>query len=185
MWSFFAGSFWEGADEDRTSLGDGVRWGRGHFHPGRLLFRRGSAACGASRGHRAPPWGSGEETEISVEVAGFPAPGVGGVAVLELGYDPNVREVQGSRGTSGFTVLCSCVDNLNGRVKFIVVNPTEGVSSGPVAALKVRRRSLQDPRFSLTPSALELVDGNNVKIPSATFGLWLGGAPRYFAGSGR
>lgn len=129
--------------------------------------------------------GVGEETEISVEVVGFPAPGVGGVAVLELGYDPNVLEIQGIRGKSGFTVLCSCVDNLNGRVKFIVVNPTEGVSSGPVAALKVRRRSLQDPRFSLTPSALELVDGNNVKIPSATFGLWLGGAPRYFAGSGR
>jgi|GEM_PF-4333976 len=129
--------------------------------------------------------GVGEETEIPVEVVDFPAPGVAGVAILDLRYDPSVLEIQGIQGKNGFTVLCSCVDHLNGRVKFIVVNPTEGISSGPIASLKVRRLSPQDPRFSLAPSALELVDANNVKIPSGNFSLQLGGAPRYFTSRGR
>ncbi len=129
--------------------------------------------------------GVGEETEIPVEVVDFPAPGVAGVAIFDLRYDPAVLEIQGIQGKNGFAVLCSCVDHLNGRVKFILVNPTEGISSGPVAVLKVRRLAPQAPRFSLAPSALELVDGNNVKIPSAAFALQLGGAPRYFTARGR
>jgi hypothetical protein len=77
------------------------------------------------------------------------------------------------------------VDSRNGRVKFIAVNPTEGISSGPVTTLKVRRLSPQDPRFSLAPSALELVDASNVKIPSGNFSIQLGSAPQYFASRGK
>jgi hypothetical protein len=129
--------------------------------------------------------GVGEETEIPVEVLDFPAPGVAGLAILDLRYDPSVLEIQGIQGQNGFQVLCACVDNRDGRVKFIAVNPTEGISSGPVATLKVRRLSPQDPRFSLASSALELVDASNVKIPSGNFSIQLGGAPRYFATRGK
>lgn len=129
--------------------------------------------------------GVGEETEIPVEVLDFPAPGVAGLAILDLRYDPSVLEIQGIQGQNGFQVLCACVDNRNGRVKFIAVNPTEGISSGPVTTLKVRRLSPQDPRFSLASSALELVDASNVKIPSGNFSIQLGGAPRYFASRGK
>jgi len=129
--------------------------------------------------------GVGEETEIPGEVIDFPAPGVAGIAILDLRYDPSVLKIQGIQGKNGFTVLCFCVDHLNGQAKFIAVNPTEGIPSGPIASLKVRRLSSQDPRFFLASSALELVDASNVKIPSGTFAIQLGGAPRYFTSRGR
>jgi len=46
--------------------------------------------------------GVGEETEIPVEVVDFPAPGVAGVAILDLRYDPSVLEIQGIQGKNGF-----------------------------------------------------------------------------------
>lgn len=97
----------------------------------------------------------GEEVEIPVEVWGFPPPGVAGVAVLGLRYDPAALEIRGMTSGNGFNVLCYCVNNADGVVKFIAVNPAEGISAGPVAVLRARRLSKEDPRFSLVAQDLE------------------------------
>ncbi|MCX7751031.1 MAG: hypothetical protein N2320_05800 [Candidatus Bipolaricaulota bacterium] len=124
--------------------------------------------------------GVGQEVEIPLEVVGFPSPGVGGVVVQELRYRPGVLEVRGIEGRNGFSVLCSCIDNTGGRVKFALVNPADGLSSGLVGVLKGVRVGTGDPQFALDPAAVQVVDGANVLLPGTGFAIRLGGAPLYW-----
>jgi hypothetical protein len=120
----------------------------------------------------------GQELQIPLEVVEFPAPGVGGVALLDLGYDPAVLEVLGVEGRGGFVLLCSCVNNATGRVKCVLVNPTGGITTGPVGTLRVRRVGAGDPRFRLDPASVQVVDAANAPVPG--FAIRLGGAPLYW-----
>ncbi|MFN3347214.1 MAG: hypothetical protein ACK42E_05345 [Candidatus Bipolaricaulaceae bacterium] len=119
----------------------------------------------------------GEEVEIPLEVVGFPAPGVGGVLVGDLRYDPAVLRITGIEGRNGFVLLCACLGE--GRVKFALVNPLEGLTSGTVGVLRAVRLGRGDPKFVLPPSALQVVDAANVPVPGDTFVVRLGGAPLY------
>lgn len=122
--------------------------------------------------------GVGGEVEIPLEVVAFPAPGVGGVLVHELRYDPAVLQVTGIEGRNGFVLLCSCIDPAGGRVKFALVNPREGLSTGPVGVLRGVRVGPGSPQFALDPGAVQVVDGGNAPVP-AGFAIRLGGAPLY------
>lgn len=119
----------------------------------------------------------GEEVDIPLEVVGFPAPGVGGVVVGDLRYDPAVLRITGIEGRNGFVLLCACLGE--GRVKFALVNPLEGLTSGMVGVLHGVRMGPGDPQFALAPSALQVVDAANVLIPAAAVAVRLGGAPLY------
>lgn len=121
----------------------------------------------------------GQEVEIPLEVVGFPAPGVGGVLVGDLRYNPAVLQITGVEGRNGFVLLCSCIDSTEGRVKFALVNPWEGLSTGTVGVLRGMRMGTGDPQFALNPSALQVVDGANVLLPNTAFAVRLGGALLY------
>lgn len=122
----------------------------------------------------------GQEVEIPLEIVAFPTPGVGGVALLELGYDPAVLEVLGIEGRDGFVVLCSCVNNATGQVKCALVNPSGGVTTGPVGTLRGRRVGLGDPKFRLDPTNVQVVDAANRLVPGAEYAIRLGGAFLYW-----
>ncbi len=121
----------------------------------------------------------GQEVEIPLEVVGFPAPGVGGVLVGDLRYNPAVLEITGVEGRNGFVLLCSGIDSTEGRVKFALVNPGEALSTGTVGVLRGVRLGPGDPQFALNPSALQVVDGANVLLPATAFAVRLGGALLY------
>lgn len=119
----------------------------------------------------------GDEVEIPVEVVGFPDPGVGGVAVLSLRYDPSVVQFTEIRGANGFVILCHCIDNENGVAKFAGVYPDGGLTTGKVATLHGIRLGLGDPRFSLSPGDLQVISGAN--LPFTGYAIRLGSAPLY------
>lgn len=124
--------------------------------------------------------GVGQEVEIPLEVVGFPAPGVGGVVVRELRYDPAVLHLTGIEGRNGFVLLCSCLDGAAGRARFALVNPGAGVTAGTVGVLRGVRVGPGAPQLALDPAALQVVDGANVSIPGTEFTVRLGGAPLYW-----
>ncbi len=121
--------------------------------------------------------GVGEDVAIPIEVLDFPRP-VAGLAVLGLSYDPRVLELRELQGQNGFVVLCFCFDNTRGLAKFILVNPSQGIASGPLGILKGVRLGPGDPRFIL--SEIQVVDETNVLIPQSEFQLKLGGGPSYW-----
>jgi len=121
--------------------------------------------------------GVGQTVEIPVDVAGFPEPGVGGLAVFAFRYDPAVLRVDEIVGQNGFLVVCSCVNNEEGLAKFIAVHPGAGLTTGTVALLRGVRLALGDPRCTLEPGDLQLVDAVNVRLEG--YVVRVSGAPLY------
>ncbi|MEN3010506.1 MAG: hypothetical protein ABDI20_05960 [Candidatus Bipolaricaulaceae bacterium] len=146
---------------------------------GGCFFVRAPVPEGSALGLGPLVGGVGQEVEIPVEVLGFPEPGVAGVAVLALGYDPNVLELRDIVGKNGFVVLCSCVDNVRGQAKFVALHPGGGLTAGTVAVLRGVRLRAGDPRWTLSPRDTQLIDAAHQGLSG--YAIHLGGAPLYSA----
>jgi len=96
----------------------------------------------------------------------------GGLAALEatgsLTFDPSIIEVTGIAGQNGFEVLAYEFDNTNGKAKFALVNPTEGVETGEVVRLTVKGIGKGTSDLKLEKGKLTLGDANNAKITTFT-----------------
>ncbi len=127
--------------------------------------------------------GVGQTVEIPVEILGFPEPGVAGLAVLALRYNPAVLWITEIEGKNGFVILCSCVDNVSGQVKFVAMNPIAGLNTGQVATLRGARLAGGSPCLSLAEQDVQLVNPKNQALPG--YAIRLIGAPSYLTRSGR
>ena len=112
----------------------------------------------------------------------MPNGGLAAVSVSSGGltFDPKMIHVTGIDGVNGFTVLASVIDNNGGKVSFAAVNPSSGVTNGPIARLSFTLPQLLDRTHTtvqIDPAKVVLGDVNNqviqtgrVNIAGATIG---------------
>lgn len=105
---------------------------------------------------------------FSISVTDMPN---GGLAALQIGpgslrFDPNVLKVTKIEGQNGFEVLAEKIDNQQGTVELIAVNPVEGLVDGTVVTFTVELIALRpgDSAITLDQDALVLGDAQNAEI---------------------
>lgn len=79
------------------------------------------------------------------------------------------------KGLNGFHLLCSQIDNTNGELRFILVNPAGEICTGTIARIGGEWLARGDPEFAI--ERVEVVDEANALLPSGSYAIRLGRAP--------
>jgi len=132
----------------------------------------------------------GEQGELKVKVGSMPDGGLAALVVgawdgtqfLGLRYDPSQFEVIGVEGLNGFEILAVYIDNGNGEVRFVAVNPHKGLIEGDIARIVGSRLGDGDFAFQVAMGNLELLDAGGNLV--TTHELVTGTAPPYYIEEG-
>jgi hypothetical protein len=134
----------------------------------------------------------GGQGEAKVSVAKMPS-GLAGLVVgsesspgakdwLGLQYDPTQFQVTEVRGVNGFQILATHIDNTAGEVRFVAINPGEGMVEGGVALIVGNRLGGKNFYFQVNKVNLQLLDTSGQLIADAAYNVATGQAPPYYVG---
>jgi len=108
------------------------------------------------------PISVGQTGSVYITASEMPDGGLGAFQTVGFTFDPGIINITGIEGQNGFEVLVYEFDNINGKAKFALVNPTAGVVRGEIARLTAtgEGRGTSD----LTWGTVVLGDADNAAI---------------------
>lgn len=115
----------------------------------------------------------GAKAKIYIAVTGMPNGGIATIQVNVGGFswDPNMIKILDIKGLNGFTVLAKSFDNTKGTGGFGATNPTNGVQSGNILELIVKRvipSNVTSTGLEIAKSVLFMADAANNWITTYT-----------------